>query len=968
MMISRGFRILTLSCILLSMMWSQSVWAAAPHVLKFSGVPLSQADGIKKNFSYVFEREVHLYEVDEIVRFLMGTGGFSNIEVVEKTSASGNKEFTLVASVLRRVQAVNITGNKAIPKIDIERVVAVAQGQTFERKNLLNAAEELQRLYQANGYHNAKVEIDFTLPNDNEVTVNIAITEGQPVHITDITIDTPNADLAAQLGKTTRRLRGKILGDEELLDFEKKAGEFLKENRYLTARLDSPTTTFNAARTEAKLVYNVENPTRFEFRVDGSQYFGEGIIIGELENEKVAGSTSSPAPEMAEKIRRMYQGVGFANIEVEFKEEQIPKSFLTRLQFKITENPRVRIKKIEIAGNVSRPSNYYSSYLKSSSSDLIGSGFYNRKDIDEGAKKLITELQNQGYLRAKIQSQRAEYSKDRSSVVVTLTIDEGPLTQVRQIRFEGVTAFPKSMLTELIKIKTGAALSLAQLEESIQALKDFYLSQGYLEMKITNENEHGKIVTYNETNTQAMIDFEINEGPQVVVSSVEIKGNTFTKTYVIAREITFNPGDILTPEKISDTVYRLQNLALFGRVSVHTLQEGTTLAERTVIVEVEEHDPGVVTLGVGINDEHDLTYRGYLGLAYRNIYGTGRALSFRVDPKYSSDSRISFLENREAISYLEPYILGGNNRGRVNLVRDQSFIGFSDSIKTKAVIQEENALGFLVERDLTRHIKLTYTAYNFSNIYQFDRYTHQTIETLNIAKFGPLVEFDYRDNAFNPTHGSFSSINLEYSDPIIGSSDDSTQTIQFFKTSGSVTLYQPLNKKHSFIWANSVRGGYLANLSSKLNSGVPGQEDFFLGGRSTIRGFDSRDEERIPNRFHLGHGGDNDTLTNFRMTSDSEFFLVKTEFRFPLFKSESWDVGGTFFYDGGAVLLVQPGVDDSSPYRDSAGFGIRVATPVGPLNLEIGYKLNRRIAVVSSDHQTDNWESPWAFHFSIGSF
>lgn len=933
-----------------------SAFASGPRILKFSGVPMSQASTIKKRFPFVFEREVTLGEVDEIMRFLMSTGQFSNIEVIDRAAPNG-RELVLVASLLRKIQDVSIEGNHVLATSEIQRILNIESGQIFERKNLLAAADELRRAYERQGYHNAKVEIDFDLPSDNEVKVMVRINEGEPIRISDVLIESPNADLSGRLNRRARSLKKNILTEGELLDFQKSVNEYLQDNRYLTARLSNPSVAYNADRTQAKLSYAIENPWRYEFFFEGNQHFTDGSIIRQLELDKLSGATSSPAPDLAEKIRRYYQAAGFANIEVDYNEKSLETLFKRQIRFKITENPRVRIKRIEVTGNISRPASYYAQFIKASSSDLIGAGFYNRKDIDDGSRRLITELQNQGFLRARVQSQRAEYSKDRSNVTIQLQIDEGPLTQVRQIRFEGVDAFQRSQLLDLLKIKAGAALSLKDLEESIQTLKDFYKSQGYLEMKIVNENEKDRIVTYNDTNTQANIEFQIYEGPRVTVGSIALQGNTFTKDYVIQRELSFEKGDVLTPEKIDESVFHLQRLGLFGRVSVRTLEEGTNIGERTVIVEVAERDPGLVTMGVGLTNERELTFRGYLGIAYRNLGGTGRAVSFRVDPKYSVDPRISYLENLITLSYLEPYIFGDRNRGRINLIREQAFSSFDKN--DNALIQEQNTVGFLLERDLTLHTKLTYTLYSFSNQTQFERLSRATVETQNIAKTGPLVEFDYRDDIFNPTKGSYSFVNFEYSDPRLGSSEDEKQTINFIKTNASTTHYIPLTKKRDWVWATSVRGGYLANISTKPNGGVPYQETFTLGGRSTIRGFDSQQLERIPNYIQLGKS----EYREFTLTSDSYYYLIKTELRFPLWRnSPLGDISGAIFYDGGAVLMSQPDVHIDDPYRQSAGLALRIATPVGPVNFEGGFKLNPR------DYGTAGKESPFVIHISIGTF
>ena len=63
------------------------------------------------------------------------------------------------------------------------------------------------------------------------------------------------------------------------------------------------------------------------------------------------------------------------------------------------------------------------------------------------------------------------------------------------------------------------------------------------------------------------------------------------------------------------------------------------------------------------------------------------------------------------------------------------------------------------------------------------------------------------------------------------------------------------------------------------------------------------------------------------------------------------------FYDGGQVNV--RGYHFPLSYRDSAGFGLRVNTPVGPVTLDMGFKLN----TVSG-----RGEDPWRLHFSIGSF
>ena len=942
------------------------------RVLKFSGVPISEAQSLKSQFPFVFERPVTLAEVDEIVRWMMVTGRYANIEVVTKPE-SANSELTLVASILRHIRAVSIQGGHVFSSIEIRKVLNVNDGEVFERKELLAAADELRLAYQKAGYHNAKVEIDFKLPNDNDVQIAVTVTEGAPLRVRELVVETGNPELASKLKYMASRFKGKTLGSSSLVDFEKTVNEYFQDNRFLLAKLSQPTIVYNANRTEAKVSYSVENPWRYEFYFTGNQYFSDGHLLDHFDLDKYAGAASSPAPVLAEKVRRMYETAGFTNVDVNYKEKNFDKTYRHEVTFTVKEGPRVRVNKVAISGNLSRPEDYYANFIQASNSDLTGAGFYNRKDVEDGAKRLITELQNQGYLRAKVLSQHAEFSKDKSKVDVQLQVDEGPLTQIREIRFDGVESFPKAELLDLLTVKSGQALGLSELEESIGTIKNFYRDHGFLEMRLLNENDQDRIVTYNETNTQATVVFQIHEGPKIIVKSVQIEGNTFTKNFVIERELRFKTGDVLTPESLDRSVSNLQKLGLFSKVEIKTEDEGTDVAERIVHVKLGDRDPGLFLLGFGVNNDQtsnlNVNYRGYLGLGYRNLGGTGRGLSFRADVDWAADPVINFFENHFTLSYLEPYIFNSSNRLRVNLVHEQYWPSFQIDKDLNPIIQENNTASFLLERDLARHIKLTMTAYSFSNQRAFDRKTYSTLVAQNVAKVGPLVEFDYRDDLFTPTRGSYSYVDFEYSDPILGSSRSASQTIQFFKSNIASTVYSPINKSHSVVWANSVRSGYVANLSDRASAGIPLTEQFFIGGRSTIRGYDG--SETIPNVHELIPNVPNPQLTSFMLTNDSYFYLVKTELRFPLWKnSPAGELNGGLFYDGGSVVINQPGVNLVPAYRHSVGIGIRLATPVGPANLEYAWKLdwaenrNRWYNAKNSYYR----ESPGAFHFSIGTF
>lgn len=943
--------------------------AGGAHLLRFTGISLTQGRILQSKFPFIFEHEVTLSEVDDVVRYLMKTGLYSNIEVVSRPLADG-PELLLVATTLRKVKVIKVTGNRNMPSREVLQILQIEEGKTFERKELIESIRNLQTEYRKRGFRGMNAEVEFETPNETEVNLKILVDEGTPTIVDRVQVDANNPEVVKRIERMTKGLKGKALSEEELQTIVREISDDLRTNRFLTARVLDPQAVFDDQESRVRLVLTVENSWRYQFRFDGNTSYDDSALIRSMNLEQLVGTVTTPVPELTERLRRFYQTSGFAHIQVDATEKVFEEDHLREILFKIDEGPRVRVKKIEITGNISRQAAYYAKFISSTSSDVIGEGYYNRKDVEDGIRRIEEELQNQGYLRAKVKSWRSEFtvptstttakpglkpdSKRGSQATLILNIDEGPLTVIRQIRFEGVESFSKIQLQNALPIRTSEPLRIKDLNAAIEALKTFYYSQGFIEMKILNEQEG--LVAYNETSTQATIEFQIIEGPKVTVKSIILEGNSFTKDHVILREMGIKPGDVYTPELREDSLFHLQKLGIFSRVTIKTLEEGTTISDRTVIVEVEESPPGTFESGAGVAYDRDFTFRGFVGVAYRNLYGTGRAISARADPSYLTDPKVSYLEHKITLSYLEPYILRDRNKGRVNLVRDVQWTG-SDS-EGRTIIQEKNELGLQVERDMTKSLKLTYTAYNFATSTQFERDSGKIVLAQNIAKTGPLLEYDTRDNVFYPTKGLYASFGAEYSDPYLGSSEDDRQSIRFAKISASISLPIRLTKGPDYIFATSVRTGYLANMSMLPQGGVPAQEAFFLGGRSTIRGFQPSgapvDLERVPNLSQLGKPN----LRDFYVTSDSYYALIKAELRFPLFG----DLQGAFFYDGGAVLLSQIKLDD--PYRDSFGVAIRYKFPGGIVaGVEYGKKLNRK-----NWGQNLGYESPEAYHISIGTF
>lgn len=897
---------------------------------------------LRKKSPELFDNSSSLSEIDYLVRLLMEHGSFERVSAYR--SPEGN--VSIEAQAIKLLSGIKVTGNRIASTTALLEIIELKEGDKFDKRKITESGERLKTFYSEQGYFNTVVEIRFANASDGRLEATFAIDEKSPCEVSVVEFNTLNPYLRQRLQYRGHKYVHQALTSVVLQNIRLTSDEFLRNERFLSAVIGEPEITYNEDRTSARLKYSIQDPYRYDRQVVGYKQLSIFDISRELNPPNTAPSGGDPISEAAERIRKKYLASGFAHAQVSTEINEDSKQFLRKARILIYEGPRVLVGQLNVSGRISRNPQYYADLIRNNSSELIKSGYFSRIDIELGHKNLINELRNQGFLKARIQSLRTEFTNKKSEAKIKIVMDEGPLTQVKKVDFLGIKAFNEAELNEVVTVHSNTPLRLSTIEESINRLKSFYLSRGFLEMKI--ENINNQLVEYNEKGTQAIVRFEILEGPKIIVSAINLEGNKFTRDYVILREIEFSIGETLTPEKIEESQMRLNRLGIFSQVRIRTLEEGTSISQRTVLISLKERDPGLFKIGVGADSERDLTLRQFTSVSFNNIEGTARTIAARLELGYNPD-QVKYLTHRATIGYLEPFLFSTRTRGRINFTRQQQISNFND-VTLLTEISDSSRVDFLLERDLARNFKLTWTLWSLDSVKTFERYGNcldgqpgKCPDQLDrIALLGPTLDYDLRDNPFVPTRGSHVRWNLSYSDPAFGSSSD----VNFVKSEISYTYLWNLGSP-SLVWANQLRHGNVSNLSTLAGSKVPGSQIFYLGGTSSIRGFGgSSSNERIPQGIEFPN-------EEVIVERESEYSLIKSEFRFPVYNS----LGGVVFYDGGAVQV--SGHHFERPYRHAAGFGVRFNTPVGPVSLDIGFKLDRI---------KERNEDPWRLHFFIGSF
>lgn len=935
-------------------------WSAQARTVKYEGLSPEFVIEIEKKFPQLKSKKITYEDTDEVIRYIMKRSKFKSVSVY----VEDNNGLVIVANSVRKISRIEVSGNAFLSDWKVKTILQLKEGEVFDRLKVIKAGERLKEEYGKQGYFNSVITAVFEAKGKKGQAVIFKIEENQPCIIKTITVESSNRSLQNSIKSRFSKYSNKAFTEEVLGQINYTANDYFQKYRYIKGSLNQKSVRYNKDKTEAHLTYEVGYPYKFEIYFQGNEALSQSDLFRATDLKTINKQTLNPAREIVERVRKQYLIDGYANIRINYNIEEDTKEFKRKIKVSIEEGHRVKIGSLKFSGHISRPSKYYSEFVRKNSTELIERGYYNREDLKLSFDNLTTHLKNQGYLHAKVRSVRMDYNKRKDQATIAVDLDEGPLTQVRRIRFKGIKAFQRIELEKLLLVSSNAPLHLKDLEESLIRISDHYKAHGYLEATVSKKRD--KLVRYNKSETQADILFDIYEGPKVVVDGIRIEGNVHINDDVILRESEFEKGQTLTPELILEANGRLNKLQIFSSVEIDTNNKFTSLSKRTVIIKVSERKPGLFKVGTGFTDENELTIHGFTGVSF--LWPTTRAISTRAEIS-ESIAQAQFLEHKITVGYLEPYLFNSDWKGRINITRQVKVDEYFEDIKStltdeeNSTILETNKLAFLLERNITARLKFIWNLWTQELNRSFLDDPSRTVfikgkafkaSDQRIPTIGPAFDYDARNNPWLPSKGYLLRWNMDYSAPDIGSSD----LINFVRTQAQANKYLNFG---STVWANSLRVGYAKNLSSEDNSGIPKSHAFFLGGISSVRGFSGNSNlEVIPNRSELPVvDGSNDLIVSDQTT----FFLIKSELRFQIWK----DFGMALFYDGGRVDVSQidytdparpsKAVDQKKPYRDAVGFGFRYNTPVGPVSLDVGFKLDPQ-----------EGEDKFRIHFSFGTW
>jgi outer membrane protein assembly complex protein YaeT len=505
---------------------------------------------------------------------------------------------------------------------------------------------------------------------------------------------------------------------------------------------------------------------------------------------------------------------------------------------------------------------------------------------------------NEGFHSVEVEKQ---VTRGRRLPVVTFLVAEGPRTRVSAIAISGNISVGTERLLKQLAVRPGRFFIQAAVDQSGLALRTYYLNSGYPFVQVQ--------VSVTRNDTLATLAFDITEGRLCHVSDVRVRGNRTVRTGTVLRASEIRPGERFSQKRMREAQRRLYATKLFYRVMFYVIADSGQ-GERTrdqggpdsVVVrfDVVEQAYRGVALGAGVETPPN---RALVSAEWEhdNLFNRGHTLVIGGEFSPTISRTWSYRVGLDG-TYRVPYLVLTRIDFQTHPYFSYEWLGTTR--------QRE----YGIETGMTRNLVPQFTI-GLTNRLRLVSDTSSGI-TNSLALTG---QYDTRDDIFDPGQGLSVQVVVEGAGgPLLGDND-------FYRLTGDVRWYQRLGigvrsqVAGSGDFVVAVRGMAGSVRPYGRTKAVPYYEAFTLGGRSSLRGYPDR-----------SIGPDTSTVAEYRY--GTAVVNGNVELRTPYILR--W-VGLVGFVDAGNV-----GRDFRLfPYEYSAGAGIRVRTPIGPVRLDWGKRL-----------------------------
>ena len=896
-------------------------------------------------------------KIDESAAALKRAGNFPEVRVNVVPDITGLRVSFLLEPAFY-LGVVEFPGaEKQFSYTRLLQIADLSDEDPYDPTRIPIAEDALRKFLNRNGYFLPKVRAEPHIDDAHElVNVSFVIDAGKRAKISAVRVEGPDEPESARLLHAMRSLRARLTGGllksgkpytaERLATATSLMKKTLTKQQRLASSIRENPPQFDAATNRVEVSFQVELGPLVKIRTVGARLtfipFLAGIQMKKLIPIYSEGAIDQDLVEEGQRnLVDYFQKKGFYDAKVTTDFNKQPNLIL--ITYKIDRGRKHKVDRIFVHGNYALSSKELLDQVTVKKSHIWTHGSLSEKLLKQSSQNIEALYRDHGYEQVKVSPRTVDHEP---KIDVAFDIEEGPQTLVEDVQVNGNQHVAYEQLTapKGFQLHAGVPFSARKLAEDRNRISATYLNRGYLNVEVKTAVQKAPADPH-----RVNITYEIAENQLVRVGEVYYLGEKRTRLPLIAKTAQIPPEAPMRRAQLLEAESRLYDLSIFDWSSVGPRKPITNQSEEMALVKVHEAKRNEITYGIGFEVSHrggniptgtvalpggggtiglngqqiapsQSTFaspRGLLQFTRRNMRGLAETASASL--------LLSRLDQKFLSTYTQPHFIGSQWQSLTSFSLERN----SENPLFTAALGDAS---FQVERVISRksntrvQLRYDYNKTDLSHILVPDLVLNQDRSVRLSTVSGTLIR-DTRDKPLDAHHGSYGTIDFRLTPTALGSSAN------FTKLFAQYAYYKPV---HSMVFANSIRLGLAAPFAGSF---VPTSQLFFSGGGTSLRSFpidEAGPQRLVPfcNVLKEQSGCVNVTVP----VGGRQLFIFNSELRFPLHINKS--LGGVVFYDGGNVYRAINFASLINNYTNTIGFGLRYATPIGPVRFDIGRNLN----------------------------
>jgi outer membrane protein insertion porin family len=661
-----------------------------------------------------------------------------------------------------------------------------------------------------------------------------------------------------------------------------------------------------------------------------------------------------------EMIRSLVGRAGFQVVSVDTTLTPLDAPAGTfRLTYHVQEGPRLTVSDVEFRGNRAMSSADLRGAMRTRPEGFwwFRTGRFDREVLQEDLRSRLPEFYgSRGYIDFAVVGDTMIVDPESGHARLVIDVDEGPQYLLGEFDVEGNSRFPTEQLTQIFTTQRRSVLGLpfigggtrergevfdrSALDAAILRMSQLYRNEGYLYAQVDPVIERAEPSAPGAA-PSVDVTLRVIERSPFYINRIRIAGNTHTHESVIRDQLFVFPGDVYNEERLIQSYQAISSLGFFETpMPTPDIDPDAENGEVDITFHVKEKQTGSINFGTMFGGQRGGGISGFVGYSQPNLFGQAKAAEVRAEYGYG--------RNSFQATYTDPALFGTRNSGSASLFHmGDRYFRFADGrrIQTGGSLRYGLPVPWLFRTRAFVGYSLSTTRYEAvdQECEPGDVFSIFCLPSATASSLSAGVTRDTRNHPLFPTVGTRQTLSLGHTGGALGGDGD------FQKLGGELDWWVPVasfGAGQPGMRPIRTTIGLQARMGAIFGDAGPFPfERFFMGGTQfgqMLRGYDETEITPLGYLPRNATGiGSQQRLGDAYLTLTGEYAVRFTD-----------NISVSVFGDAGNVWNRVGDMDPSRLFR-SAGVGVTIVTPFGPLGLDYAYGFDRT-------------EPGWKFHFKLG--